>query len=636
MLRQAHQVSEAIASPIYKQVTERIVRQLLESLLYEQIVMPRQEKNGEKLVFRMDGKDAFGQMVTYSCSGRRAYTFGRIKLERDSVIRTVNNAVYQDLQPGQVLFELLAGNGEGNGSGNLRAMAEELEQTRLKDVLAQYERAMRFLPLKGLSFDELEREVMDGHPYHPCYKSRMGFHYEDNYAYGPEYKQELRPLWVAIDKKIAKSAIIGGASFEQLLVEELGEEQMAAFRDRLVQAGCDPLRYIWLPVHPWQWRNKIVPAFINELHDKQIVLLGSGTDAYLAQQSIRTLSNASHPQKASVKLSLHIRNTSSVRSLTPHSVVSAPAVSEWLSRIAQADSYFNNEARVIILKEFAGVTFQADAEAECSDPREIERYGALGTIWRESVHRYLAADEQAVPFHALYALESDGTPFIDPWIQRIGITVWLEKLLEVAMLPVVHLLVMHGIALESHAQNMILVHQNGLPARVALKDFHEGVEYCEAWASSIVPPPRFTEIHPVYAQGKLDDYYEMKECSSLVAMTLDALFMINLGELALLLHDRYGFREEDFWKLAVKVLSAHQKQYQDECERFKQFDLFVPSCPVEQLANSRLQSEAIEHCHMVENPLYSAMEELVREERIALGEKKNREELHSYASGQSK
>ncbi|CAM4482925.1 siderophore synthetase component [Paenibacillus endophyticus] len=636
MLRQAYRVSEAIASPIYKQVTERIVRQLLESLLYEQIVMARQEKEGEKIVFRIDGKDAYGKMVTYSCTGRRAYTFGRIRLERDSVTRSVNHAVNQDLQPGQVLFELLPGRGEGDGCGNLRAMADELEQTRLKDVLAQYERAKRFLPLKGLSFDELEREIMDGHPYHPCYKSRMGFQYEDNYAYGPEYKQELHPLWVAINKTIAKSAIISGASFEQLLVDELGEEQMAAFRERLVQAGCDPLQYIWLPVHPWQWRNKIVPAFISELHDKQIVLLGSGTDAYMAQQSIRTLSNASHPGKASVKLSLHIRNTSSVRSLTPHSVVSAPAVSEWLSRIVEADSYFKKEARVIILKEFAGVTFQADAEAESRDPREIERYGALGTIWRESVHKYLAADEQAVPFHALYALESDGTPFIDPWIQRVGITAWLERLLEAAMLPVVHLLIMHGIALESHAQNMILVHQNGLPARVALKDFHEGVEYCEAGVSAIVSPPPFREIHPVYAQGKLDDYYEMKECSSLVAMTLDALFMINLGELALLLHDRYSYREEDFWKLAVKVLSAHQKQYQGQCERFKLFDLYVASCPVEQLANSRLQSEATEFCHMVENPLHLAMEERVREERMALGEKKKREELHSYASGQSK
>lgn len=637
LLLQAFQASEAIASPIYNQVTERIVRQLLESLLYERVIQPRTERVGEKLVFILEGKDASGSKVEYRCVGREAMTFGRIRLDRHSVSRMARGSEEMELQPGQLLFELLSWRGQPPDENKLRAMAGELEQTRLKDVLAQYERSVSPRRLNGLSYDELENGVMEGHPYHPCYKSRIGFHYEDNYAYGPEYNQSIRPLWVAMAESIGKAAIMEEMSFEQLLHRELGDAQIAAFREKLIQADCDPDRYVWLPVHPWQWRNKIVPVFIDELHAKQLVLLGSGTDAYRAQQSIRTLSNADNRSKSSIKLSLHIRNTSSVRSLTPHSVVSAPAVSGWLSQLTQADPYLKEKSRVIILKEFAGVTFEAEGERRSDNPLEQERYGALGCIWRESIHTYLEIEEQAVPFHALYALEADQKPFIDPWIEQHGIDNWLAHLLEAAVLPVVHLLVMHGIALESHAQNMILVHKYGLPVRVALKDFHEGVEFCADGVSTLVPPPDFGEIHAAYAQGKLNDYYEMKDRASLVAMTLDALFMINLGELALMLSDKYGYREQTFWRLVAEVLHAHKERYPEQKDRFEKFDLYPQSCPVEQLAGSRLQAEAIEHCHTVANPLFAAKEELALAlANQAAAAEPNREELLSYAAGQPK
>lgn len=37
-----------------------------------------------------------------------------------------------------------------------------------------------------------------------------------------------------------------------------------------------------------------------------------------------------------------------------------------------------------------------------------------------------------------------------------------------------------GIATESHGQNIILVHKQGWPTRVLLKDFHDGVRYSPA------------------------------------------------------------------------------------------------------------------------------------------------------------
>ncbi len=41
----------------------------------------------------------------------------------------------------------------------------------------------------------------------------------------------------------------------------------------------------------------------------------------------------------------------------------------------------------------------------------------------------------------------------------------------------IHMLYYHGIAFESHAQNIMLIHENGWPTRIALKDFHDGVRF---------------------------------------------------------------------------------------------------------------------------------------------------------------
>ena len=79
----------------------------------------------------------------------------------------------------------------------MSTFARELEETLLKDTLAQYVRAQRGDVLAGAGFDELECLITDGHPYHPAFKSRIGFDLEDNLRWGPEFARPQRPLWLA-------------------------------------------------------------------------------------------------------------------------------------------------------------------------------------------------------------------------------------------------------------------------------------------------------------------------------------------------------------------------------------------------------------------------------------------------------
>lgn len=63
----------------------------------------------------------------------------------------------------------------------------ELLQTELKDTQAQRYRAQQS-QMSLTAFDDYESYAMEGHMYHPSYKSRLGFTLDDNVRYGPDFR----------------------------------------------------------------------------------------------------------------------------------------------------------------------------------------------------------------------------------------------------------------------------------------------------------------------------------------------------------------------------------------------------------------------------------------------------------------
>ncbi|MCV5591941.1 IucA/IucC family protein, partial [Escherichia coli] len=77
------------------------------------------------------------------------------------------------------------------------------------------------------------------------------------------------------------------------------------------------LDHTWLPlpVHPWQWQQKIATDFIADFAEGRMVSLGEFGDQWLAQQSLRTLTNASRRGGLDIMLPLTIYNTSCYRGI---------------------------------------------------------------------------------------------------------------------------------------------------------------------------------------------------------------------------------------------------------------------------------------------------------------------------------
>jgi siderophore synthetase component len=533
--------------PDLPEVRRRVMRQLIESLVYEGMITPG---------------GVAGDGVAYCWEERRRFSFDRVRLGPGPVVRVKpGEALQEATSPRRFLEEIgpvLPADGERRA-----AFAAELMQTVLNDtaVRQHWQRAGR--PIAGAGYDDLESLVVDGHPYHPSYKSRLGFNAVDNAEYGPEFARLIRPVRVAVHRDLTTCSALG----------EVGPEMVG---DHVV-----------VPVHPWQWRKHAPTTWAPLLADGALVPLGVGDDDYRAQQSIRSLANASRPEQPTLKLALSIVNTSTARTLAPHTVANAPLITGWLEGIVARDPYLSAELRPVLLGERLGVVHSPE----------------LAAIWRDSLPRHLAASEEAAPFTALTHVDATGVPFIAGWLKEQGTEVWVRRLLEVTVPPVLHFLVAHGIALEAHAQNLILIHEGGQPRRLGLRDFHDGIRFSVAGLADAAARPELHPTPPEHLRVNRNSYLEAESDEEVRDFAHDCLFFVNLAELAMFLEDRFDLAEERFWSLARLVVEDHRRRFPELAGRAARFDVLAAEVSVEQLTTRRLLPDTEIRTHRVRNPL---------------------------------
>ncbi|UKS28459.1 IucA/IucC family siderophore biosynthesis protein [Paenibacillus sp. HWE-109] len=593
----------ALQSPEYARVEKRILRQLVESLLFERIIDCSTSKEPISAVssesrFVMKGVSTEGLPLIYQCWGSLKISFGRIRLSRQKGIERVGpDGVTSEARLEHFLGEVLAPLIPVN---QLPMFIEELEQTLIKDTQAQYVNPNRELSGLEREYDALEANVMDGHPYHPCYKSRIGFNLDDNWMYGPEFKPMIKPVWLAVARDESSAAYSSALHDETWISSELGEEVVAGFRSKLAAFGKDLSNYRLIPVHPWQWRETIIRVFHRQLADGRIILIGEGAEPYAPQQSIRTLANVHSKEKPYLKLPMSLTNTSTSRMLAKHTVLNAPLISDWLYSLVQDDPDAKR-LDFVLLREVAGVAYDHETWPEKLRSRA---YGALGAIWRESLHPYLRGNEQAVPYNALTSVDRSSRLLIDPWVQDMGVEAWTNQLLQVTIEPLIHLLFAHGVALETHAQNIILIHCEGVPVRVAFKDFHDGIRFSREHLANPAGCPRLYTLPAHHARINPNSFIETKDASIVRDFVHDAFFFINLTELCLFLEEHYELSEAYFWEAAAQIIHRYRQAHPQHEVRYQAFDLFAETIQVEQLTARRLFGDSEVRLQEVPNPLH--------------------------------
>ncbi|WBV24124.1 aerobactin synthase IucC [Pantoea piersonii] len=459
----------------------------------------------------------------------------------------------------------------------LRQLAVVLEMSdaqtaeHLEDLYATLRGDLQLLEARhSLSADDLiDRDpdelqcLLSGHPKFIFNKGRRGWGLDALRAYAPEYGNRFRLHWIAVrrDKFIWRHD--EACDISALIASAMNDAELTRFHQRWQSAGLDE-NWIAVPVHPWQWQQKIAIHFLPYLARGEMVELGAFGDHYLAQQSLRTLTNVSRPARFDIKLPLTIYNTSCYRGIPGKYIAAGPLASGWLKTQFAQDKTLRATGAQILAEPAAGYLSH---EGYAALPEAPYRYQEmLGVIWRENPSCYLQPGEQAVLMAALMETDNAGRPLIDAWIKRSGLDAasWLSRMFEAVVIPFYHLMCRYGVALIAHGQNVTLVMKDAIPQRILLKDFQGDMRLVDKDFPEAASLP--AAVKDVTARLSADYLIHDLQTGHFVTV-LRFISRLTLQS---------GIDEPHFYRLLASTVQQYMAQHPEMAERFAMFDLFRP------------------------------------------------------------
>ncbi|MFJ7087742.1 IucA/IucC family protein [Streptomyces griseus] len=430
--------------------------------------------------------------------------------------------------------------------------------------------------LAALDYAELEGH-QTGHPWLVASKGRLGFSAADAARFTPETRSPLRLPWIAVSTRIAQYRGVGRLTTPgRLYAGELDRDVQDAFAEELRSRGHDPRDYLYLPVHPWQWDEWIVPLFAPAIADGDIVALRTDGDARLPQQSIRTFANVERPERHTVKLPLSILNTLVWRGLPTERTLAAPAVTAWVQGLCEGDPFLRDTCRVVLLGEVASVAVEHPLYDHLPEvPYQYKEL--LGAIWREPLPPRLAPGERARTLASLLHTDPAGRAFTAELAERSGLSpeTWLKRLFAALLPPLLHFLYRYGTVFSPHGENAIVVFDdNDVPVRLAIKDFVDDVNI------SAHPLPEHDAMPEEVRAVLLTE-----EPSFLTQFIHSGLFVGVFRYLSPLCEEQLGVSEDTFWSLVRAEIVRHHGRFPELKERFELFDMLTPE--IERLCLNR-------------------------------------------------
>jgi siderophore synthetase component len=448
-------------------------------------------------------------------------------------------------------------------------------------------------------FQAIEAGMTGGHPCFVAGSGRLGFTSEDYRAYAPETGAGVRLMWLAARREHAMFAAAPELDFAWLLETQLDADSREYFASMLTDRGLSYEDVFLIPVHPWQWRNKISVTFAPEIAAGRLIPLGEGHDEFQAQQSIRTFFNRSRPEADYVKTALSVLNMGFMRGLSTEYMEVTPAISDFVADLVHGDPTLKRHG-VTVLRERAAVGYRHPAYT-AGAPKGSPYRKMLAALWRESPIPKLAKGEQVATMASLLHVDGDGKPLASALIRRSGLRPadWLRGYLDAYLVPVAHCLYRYGLVFMPHGENVILVLKDGAVERVFFKDIGEECAVLEA--STPVPEA----IGRIRAEVP-DDVRAL----SILTDVVDCFLRFLAGHL----HLDGVLSEDEFWRVAAESLQDYQAAHPELAEAFARFPLFEDGFTLsclnrlqlknnQQMVDLENQEESLIYAGRLDNPL---------------------------------
>ncbi|CQR63913.1 IucA/IucC family protein [Streptomyces leeuwenhoekii] len=534
----------------WEKANRLLIRKALAEFAHERLITP--EPDGEAYVVRSDD----GQTRYRFTAVRRALDHWQV--DAASITRHRDGA---ELPLAALDFFIELKESLGLSDEILPVYLEEISSTLSGTCYKLTKPQVTSAELARAGFQAIETGMTEGHPCFVANNGRLGFGIHEYLSYAPETASPIRLVWLAAHRSRAAFTAGAGIEYESFFRQELGEETLERFHGVLTGQGLDPADYLLIPVHPWQWWNKLSVTFAAEVARKHLVCLGEGDDEYLAQQSIRTFFNTTHPGKHYVKTALSVLNMGFMRGLSAAYMEATPAINDWLARLIEGDPVLKSTG-LSIIRERAAVGYR-HLEYEKATDRYSPYRKMLAALWRESPVASLQDGESLATMASLVHVDHEGASFAGALIERSGLAPkeWLRRYLRAYYTPLLHSFYAYDLVYMPHGENVILVLKDGVVQRAVYKDIAEEIAVMDP--DAVLPP----EVSRIRVEVPDD-----KKLLSIFTDVFDCYFRFLAANLA-----TEGILPEDgFWDTVAEITREYQESVPELADKFARYDMFAP------------------------------------------------------------
>jgi siderophore synthetase component len=540
-----------LSSERWEKANLLLIRKALAEFAHERLIMPEATDDGRYVVRSDDGLTRYTFTAVIRGLDHWQVDAGSITRHRDGA----------ELPLAALDFFIELRTSLGLSDEVLPVYLEEISSTLSGTCYKLTKPQLPVAELVKSDFQAIETGMTEGHPCFVANNGRLGFGIHEYLSYAPETASPVRLVWLAAHRSRAAFTAGVGIEYETFVRDELGAETVERFHGVLRDQDLDPADYLLIPVHPWQWWNKLTVTFAAEVARKHLVCLGEGDDEYLAQQSIRTFFNTSNPEKHYVKTALSVLNMGFMRGLSAAYMEATPAINDWLAQLIEGDPVLKSTG-LSIIRERAAVGYR-HLEYEKATDRYSPYRKMLAALWRESPVSSLQEGESLATMASLVHVDHEGASFAGALIERSGLppTEWLRHYLRAYFTPLLHSFYAYDLVFMPHGENVILVLEDGVVRRAIYKDIAEEIAVMDPDA---VLPPTVERLRV--------DVPEDKKLLSIFTDVFDCFFRFLAANLA-----AEGILEEDdFWRTVADVTREYQASVPELAEKFERYDMFAP------------------------------------------------------------
>ena len=547
-----HEPLAHLTPELWERANRHLIRKALAEFSHERLLRPTPQADGHYLVRSDDGT------VSYRFPAR-LLSLDHWLIDAEGITRQrTADGTPLPLDALDFVIELRATLGLSDEV--LPVYLEEISSTLASAAYKLSRPALSAADLARAPFQTIEAAMTEGHPCFVANNGRIGFDAAEYHHYAPETGAEVRLLWLAARRELATFTCCADLDYDGLIEAELSPATLDAFRGRMRALGLDLDEHYLIPVHPWQWWNRLSVTFAGELARRRLVFLGPGEDAYRPQQSVRTFFNVSHPEKHYVKTALSVLNMGFLRGLSAAYMAATPAINDWVAGLVAQDPYLTR-AGFGVLRERAAIGYH-HRQFEAATAKGSPYLKMLAALWRESPVPTLAPGRRLATMAALLHRDRAGRSFAGALIAESGLAPadWLRRYLDAYLAPLLHCLYAYDLAFMPHGENVILVLHEGVPERVLLKDIAEEIVVMND-ETPLPPGVERVRAHVPEEMWALSVFTDVFDC---FLRFLNA----HLVEEGLL-------PEETFWATVAACVADYQRATPQFAEKFERFDLFA-------------------------------------------------------------